>query len=514
MEAQPTMPSIYRVVQAHAETTSYEKLALLTEEDGARTYGQLWESGGRLGWSLHHKLRMEIGSRLSIWLQQTPQWIEAALGLSAAGVSRVAANPQWTDTEYEFILRHSGSQAVLTDAEHVERALRLQRSVPTIRYVISVGETTAGTIPFESLVDDAPNTFPDGLPDVPGSAEGSLNYTSGTTTGRPKAVEVNEARLTAGVDYREMWGLNPSDRCITVSPFFHGNGINGGVFGALSHGASVVFPRRFSARRFWALVDRYRPTYLVTLSAIMNILLSLPKTALERDNTLRVLIVLGSAANAEEIEDRYQRPLIDWYGLTEGAAGVYTPLAIPKKRGSAGVRFPGSTMAVLREDASVAPPGEVGEVAFRADSSSFAGYLADPEATAAVLHDGWIWTGDLGYFDDDGYFFFIDRRKDIVRRGGENISSVEVETALLTHPAVQEAAVVAKRDPVLGEQVAAFIVPKPGHDVPSVEGLSGFLLGTIAAFKHPEWVFRIDSLPRTGTNKVEKFRLRQTAEAG
>jgi acyl-coenzyme A synthetase/AMP-(fatty) acid ligase len=507
------MPSIYETVRAYAENTCPDKLALLSEEDGTRTYAELRERGGKIGWSLHHRLGLTGGSRLSVWLAQTPQWIETALGASAAGVSLVAANPQWTDSEYQFILNHSRTKVIVTDAEHADRALRLKESVSTLEQVVVVGNGEKGSVPFEALLDEAPATFLDGLPDVPATSEGSLNYTSGTTTGRPKAVEFKQVHMPAGVDYHTMWGLNANDRCITVSPFFHGNGLYGGVFGALGYGASVVFPRRFSARRFWGLVDTYRPTYMVTLAAIMNILFSLAPTAVERDNSFRVLVVLGSAANADELEERYGVPIIDWYGLTEGGAGVYTPLDRPKKKGSAGVLMPGSTMTIRREDGSAAGPNEVGEVAFPAESSSFGGYVDDPEATAAVLHDGYVWTGDLGYFDHDGYFFFMDRKKDIVRRGGENISSVEVETALLTHPAVAEAAVVGKRHPVLGEQIAAFVVPTEGFDVPSVDEMQTFLKGHVADFKAPEWMYPIEVLPRTGTKKVEKFRLREIANS-
>jgi acyl-CoA synthetase (AMP-forming)/AMP-acid ligase II len=506
------MATIYEVVSAHAQVQP-DKLALLTEEDGTRTFGELAERAGRLAWSLHSTVGTEPGARMSIWLPQTPEWIESALAASAAGVSLVAANPRWTDAEYTYILGHSRTRTILTDTEHAERALALRDAIPGLDTVIVTDGDVPGTIPFADLVSDSPDTFRTQLPDVGDLAEGSLNYTSGTTTGRPKAVMFRQVHMPGNIDFRDMWGLAPTDRCITVSPFFHGNGLYGGVFGALGHGASVVFPRRFSASRFWHLVDKYRPTYFVTLSAIMNILLSLEPDAVERDNTLRVLVVLGSAANAEEIEARYQRPLMDWYGLTEGGAGVYTPLDLPKKKGSAGIRFPGSTMTVLRDDLTEADPGEIGEVAFRADSALFQGYVDDPEATAAVLHDGWVWTGDLGYFDADGYFFFTDRKKDIVRRGGENISSVEVETVLLAHPTVAEAAVVAQPHPVLGEELAAFVVPAEGA-TPAPADLVAWCKKHLADFKAPEHYYAIDALPRTGTNKIEKFRLRNLIATG
>jgi acyl-CoA synthetase (AMP-forming)/AMP-acid ligase II len=315
-----------------------------------------------------------------------------------------------------------------------------------------------------------------------------------------------------GVDYTEMFGLQQSDRNIVVTPFFHGNGY-GGVTSALAYGASVVFPRRFSASRFWSLVDTYRPTWMMTLVPIVNILLGQPPGLHERTHAFRVLIVLGAAGGAATIEERFGAPVIDWYGMTEAGLGTYTRLNEPRKPGSAGRPFEGSTMAILAEDGTEAPPGTVGEVVFRLEGLGFAGYLNDEEATSAALDDRYFHTGDLGYFDEDGYFFFVDRKKDIVRRGGENISSVEVEAAMRSHPHVADAAVIAKPDPVLGERVVAFAVPAEGHPSPDAEDIKAHVGKQLAHFKVPEDIYFVGELPRTPTGKVEKFRLRQQVPA-
>ncbi len=314
--------------------------------------------------------------------------------------------------------------------------------------------------------------------------------------------------MTTGISYEEMFGLNPSDRSIFVTPLFHGNGM-GGAMSALSRGASTVFPRKFSAHRFWDLVDRYRPTYLFTLAPLVNILMSLPPSARERDHNLRVLIVLGAAANAEAIEARYNAPVIDWYGMTEAGTGTYTRLGEERRPGSAGRVFEGSEMRILNDEGAEVPVGDVGEVAFRASALGFAGYLEDPEATEASLREDWFLTGDLGRVDTEGYFYFVDRKKDIVRRGGENISSIEVEAVLRTHDGVADVAVVGRADAVLGERVSAFIVAAQPGSPPTLDELRSHGRGTLAEFKLPEEIILIASLPRTGSGKVEKFRLRQ-----
>jgi acyl-CoA synthetase (AMP-forming)/AMP-acid ligase II len=350
------------------------------------------------------------------------------------------------------------------------------------------------------------------LPAVAESVPASLLYTSGTTTGRPKAVPFTSEMLATMVDYTEMFGVSPRDRCIFVTPLFHGNA-NGAWMSALLYGASAVFPRRFSARAFWPLVDTYRPTYLFTLSPIVNILMSLPPSPIERSSSLRLFIALGAAAGAPAIEARYGVPIIDWYGMTEAGTGTYTRLGDERRPGSAGRPFPGSSMRILRPDGREADIGEVGEVAFRLDGIGFTGYVEDPEATAAAIKGDWFMTGDLGRFDADGFFYFVDRQKDIVRRGGENISTIEVETVLRGHPQVADVAVIGAADDVMGERIVAVVVPVQRDDPPELIALRNAAAAQLASFKLPDEIMIVDELPRTATGKVEKFRLRERLRA-
>ena len=294
-----------------------------------------------------------------------------------------------------------------------------------------------------------------------------------------------------------MFGLNDRDRGIAITPFFHGNGMSN-VRLALGVGASCIFPRTFSARRFWGLVDRYRPTYMITLAAVMNIVMSLPPSTLDRSHSFRVLVVLGSGPNMAAIEERYGTPVIDWYGMTEAGMGTYTRLGEPRPPGSAGRPFPGTDMRIFRDDGTEAEIGEIGEVVFNTDVTGFRGYLNDEEATRSVLTGKWFHTGDMGYFDKDGYFFFADRKKDIVRRGGENISSLEVESVIQTHPAVAAVAIVAKPDPVLGERLVAFIQPQEGQPAPTVEELYAFLRRETRPFQDPRGRLRGRDAPSNG----------------
>jgi len=502
------MPTLYDVVLDFSHTWP-DKLAVLTEQDGHRTYRELAVNGGALAHQFRTRFGLGLGDRACIWMQNRPEHIECQLGIQASGLAVVPANPEWSDAELGFVLNHSQCRLVFVEAERAERAMALAASAELIEAVVSVDEAVDGALLLADLIGEAPPGAGLDLLPVDGFVEGSVLYTSGTTTGRPKAVSASPELFSRGaIPFEEMFGLTHTDRSLVVTPLFHGNAM-GGVISALSRGASVVMPRRFSASRFWPLVDLYRPTYFLTLVPIINILMARPPGPHERSHSLRVMIPLGCAPIIEQIEERYGVPCMDWYGMTEAGSGTYTRLDEPRRPGSVGKPFEGSVLQILLPDGSEAPVGETGEICFLRSNIGFKGYIEDAEATEAALSGEWFHTGDLGYVDEDGYLFFVDRQKDIVRRGGENLSTIEVEAALRTHPSVGDLAVVARPDAVLGETVAAFIVVADGCELPSEDDLRAHTEGVLAPYKVPTTIEAVDELPRTGNGKVEKFRLRQ-----
>ena len=512
------MSGIYDIIRPHADA-SPDRIALISDAEGARTYGDVIAGAARFGYAAQYRLALEVGDRVCIWLTNRFDWFDAYIGASAVGVATVQANPAWSDKEMQFVLRHSRSRALICEPTHVERACRLAGQLPDLEHVIVVGDDAVPASngpgrPFErvalhsfaALLADAPADAQDQLRETPDLFVAGLMYTSGTTTGRPKAVAHNSDVQGRQVDYAEMFGIDPADRIMFVTPLFHANAM-GAWQCALGYGASAVFQRKFSATNFWSVVDRYRPSVLFTLAPIVNILMGRPAAPIERSNRFRVMIVLGSGPNAPAIEQRFGAPLIDWYGMTEAGSGTYTRLGDERRPGSAGRRFPGSTMRVMRDDGSEAAPEEVGEVWFRLEGIHFGGYIDDDEANEAAVRDGWFLTGDLGYFDADGYFFFVDRKKDIVRRGGVNISSIKVETVLRAHASVTDVAIVAMPDDMLGERIVAFVVCAAG-ETPTLEMLRSFAEDDLAHYKLPDALVIVDDLPRTASGKVEKFRLR------
>jgi acyl-coenzyme A synthetase/AMP-(fatty) acid ligase len=260
------------------------------------------------------------------------------------------------------------------------------------------------------------------------------------------------------------------------------------------------------------MVDRYRPTFMFTLMPIVNILMAQPASAAERHNSLEKILALGIAPYADAVEARFGARAFDWYGGTEMGGCVCTPLDEPRRPGATGKVLPGRSLFILDENMQQCPPGVVGQVAVLHEEVGFGGYAGDPDATNAVISGPYFLTGDLAYLDEDGWFFFVDRLKDLVRRGGENLSSIEVEAVLREHPAIEEVAVLPRPDPVLGERVTALIVVAPGHEAPDVKTLRGFAGKQLAAFKIPDLIIPIDVMPRTGTGKVRKGELRKVIE--
>jgi crotonobetaine/carnitine-CoA ligase len=332
-------------------------------------------------------------------------------------------------------------------------------------------------------------------------------YTSGTT-GNPKGVLARHAAQREVPDpFIEVLGIGQDDVVLAVTPLFHGNAF-GAVHTAMRAGATAVFPREFHGSQFWPLVHESGATVVFTLGTILAMLLAREPSDLERKSRLRIILGLGSAPIRERIIERFGvADVPECYGSTDAGVVTVTPPGEPPRAGSAGKAAPGVEIRILDDAGRPLPAGSVGEIAVRRPPP-LPEYFRDPELTRAAYRGEYFLTGDLGRLDADGWLFFVDRKKDFIRRGGENVSSQWVEKALREHPHVIEAAVIGVPHPVLGQEVKAYVVASQPVDAAE---LAAFARTRLASFEVPaHWEFR-ESLPKTPTQRIEKYKLREQA---
>ncbi|MFF4136505.1 class I adenylate-forming enzyme family protein [Streptomyces mirabilis] len=405
-------------------------------------------------------------------------------------VRRSPVNPALTEGEVRYQLGDAGATGVVT-AEPSPRVGWL-----TVAELDAAHEDTA-----------APGTDADAL--------ALLIYTSGST-GRPKGVMLDHANLAAMAGMMiETARLSEADHSLLILPLFHVNGIVVGVLSPLLAGGRVTVAGRFRAETFFDLVGAVRPTCFSAVPAIYSMLAELPDRIRPDTSSVR-FAACGAApmppALIERFERRYGIPILEGYGLSEATcASTTNPLDGPRKPGTVGLPFPGQQVAVMDPQGRILPTGATGEVVVRGPNV-MRGYLGRPEETARALVDGWLHTGDAGRLDEDGYLVLVDRIKDLIVRGGENIYPKEVETVLGDHPDVLEAAVVGAADPRLGEVPVAFVALRPGASADAA-ALLDHCRARLARFKAPTEINFVDRLPRNPVGKTDKPALRARTTA-
>ncbi|HEY8513899.1 MAG TPA: class I adenylate-forming enzyme family protein [Candidatus Binatia bacterium] len=457
-----------------------------------------------------HALRalgVEKGDRVTLALGNSIEWLVAAFGALKAGGILNPVNPQLGTRELSYVIGHAEPRVLLTAAGATGNVTSPETKLPATTRLASFGEV-AGAERFDTLLDASSD---DEVPVRLESGDGStLLYTSGTT-GNPKGVLFTHDR-TGGSSEFFVSGmrLGADDVILAVGPLFHGNAWSGAAT-AQQAGCTFAFPRAFSASEFWPLAHATGATAFFTLGTILAILLAQEPSELERTSKIRVVLGLGSAPIRDRVKERFRIPhVIECFGSTDAGVVTLEPLDAAPRPGSAGPPVPGVKLHILDDDGRELGPRQTGEIAVESPYR-MACYFRDEEQTRRALRGDWFLSGDLGYLDEDGWLYFVDRKRDVIRRGGENISSVLVEKVLREHPQVAEVAVVGVHHPVLGQEVKAFIVPR--GEV-STDDLRAFAAARLAKFQVPtQWEFR-DSLPKTPTQRVEKYKLRGEAPGG
>ncbi len=474
------------------------------------TYAGLDRRAARAAAGLR-RLGMGRGDIVAVLLYNCPEFLEVMFAVSRIGAIFMPVNWRLAGEEVAYIATHAGTRLVVSEPELASLAEAVRSRSPETRFV-SVGDAPAGWTPFAALRDagDAPP-----IEAVEGDDVHRLMYTSGTTA-RPKGVTITYANLYwKNIAHVVEFGLTGADKGLACGPLYHVGALDLTTTTILYAGGTVEIHRKFEAERVLDAFERHGISNVWLAPAMVNQLLAHP--SLEgRDLSGVRLIIDGGEKMPLSLIERLLRVFpnawfADAYGLTETVSGdtFLDKRKSVEKIGSVGKPCLHVEVAIWDENDRPVPAGTLGEIVLRGPKI-FTGYWKDPEATAAAFRDGWFHTGDIGYLDAEGFLYIVDRKKDIIISGGENIASPEVERVLYEHPAVLEAAVVGRPDLRWGEVPVAFVVLREGLKA-GAEELQEFCRTRLAKFKVPRDVLFVWSLPRNPSGKVLKRVLREEA---
>ena len=353
----------------------------------------------------------------------------------------------------------------------------------------------------------------DGLPNVEIGEDDDaiIIYTSGTT-GKPKGCLLTHGNVIANARQISEWlHFTDNDRLLTIMPLFHMNAVSVTTMSALYAGGSTVISPKFSASQFWQIISDYQVTSFGSVATMLSILLNTyPDGVPNGLKTAQLRFAMcGSAPVPAEVmkkfEETFNCPVVEGYGLSESTCrSTFNPPDERRRPGSCGLPI-GNEMKVFDDNDGEVADGELGEIVLRGENI-LKGYYKNPEATADAFRNGWFHTGDVGYRDQDGYFFIVDRKSDMIIRGGENIYPREIDEVLYQHPAVAAAATIGIPDQLYGEEVAAFVVLKDGQWV-SEDELIAYCTERLADYKCPKSIRIVKDIPKGPTGKLLKREL-------
>ncbi|HVP31681.1 MAG TPA: long-chain-fatty-acid--CoA ligase [Myxococcota bacterium] len=495
--------------------------AKLAVVDGAKrfSYGEYAARVNRLSNALlAHGVRK--GDRVCMLSPNSHYFLESFYGTSQIGAVLVPLNYRLVAADHEYILDHAGVTVVLVDPEHLHLVEGIRDRLGAVRHWVSTqdgGGAPAGFTSFDDFVGDASADEPPPV-ELDENDLVSINYTSGTTA-RPKGVMLTHRNCVLNAyNLIAHLGVRHDDVELWTLPMFHCNGW-GGVYATTGVAGTHVVLRAIDGAEIWRLIEREGVTFACMAPAVLRTVLDYPDRTRHVVRTRPRFAVAGApppSAFIERLETELGWEFMQLYGLTETSPLITISrpdfATDPRdwgRRARAGVPGLGVEIVLRGDDGRPVPKDgrTVGEVCARSNVV-FAGYWRQPEATADAIRDGWFHTGDLGVWDASGSIQLVDRKKDVIISGGENISSPEVEDALFQHPAVLECAVIGVPHEKWGETPKALVVLRPGASA-SPEALIAFCRERLAHFKCPTSLELVPELPRTATGKLQKFKLRE-----
>ena len=471
-------------------------------------------------------LGLQAGERVAVQLCTCPEFMMCLFGLAKIGAVMVPMNEQYLVEEAAFVLDKTGATCALIEPKFLELycAVRAQgdylpkgillartddarvEGVEAARAALAGGD--AALADFPALRARAAAELCEVRP-LSADDPAEIIFTSGTTS-RPKGVVLTHANILFSGLYGD-WEvtLTRDDRLLTTMPACHSNFQLAALMPVLTAGATLIVVEKYSASRFWSQIREFKATVTQCVAMMLRTLMLQPESPDDRSHALREMLYFLPVSDAEKeaFEHRFGVRLMNTYGSTESIGWVLTdPPTGPRRWPSVGRVGLGYQARIVREDGTEAARGEVGEIQVLGvrGRTVMQGYWGDEEATARTFTaDGWLKTGDKGYVDADGWFFFVDRKANMIKRAGENISTTEIENVLVDHPRIAEAAVIGVPDPIRDQAVKAFVLPRAG-EVVTPEEVVVYCEEHLAGFKVPSFVEIVQDFPRTCSMKIEK----------
>jgi long-chain acyl-CoA synthetase len=474
-------------------------------DDFEVSYGQLDEASGRVAGLLSEK-GVTRGDRVGIMLPNVPYFAMCYYGVLRSGCVVVPMNVLLKRREVEFYLKDPGAKLLFawTDFEEPARAGAEDAGAECV--IVKPGE-------FEKLLGEYEPEHE--VVDCDPDDTAVILYTSGTT-GTPKGAELTHGNLTRNAEIsRDLYDLDADAVTLGALPLFHSFGQTCGLNATIGGGGTLTLIPRFDPAKALEIIQRDRVNIFEGVPTMYSAMLHLSERDKFDTSTLEICASGGSAMPVEVLkgfEDTFGCKVLEGYGLSETSpVASFNHRDRERKPGSIGTPIEGVEMKVVDDDGNEVPQGEVGEIVIRGHNV-MKGYWNRDDATRETIIDGWFHTGDMATVDEDGYFFIVDRKKDMIIRGGYNVYPREIEEVLYEHPAVREAAVIGVPDDKMGEEVGAAVALKDGESVGEDE-LRSFVKEQVAAYKYPRKIWFVDELPKGPTGKILKREVEPPADA-
>lgn len=493
----------------HRALIDSDKPFLLSIEDGRElSYGSFNSEVNRSA-NLFADIGVQKGDVVSIMVSNRPEFLFAYYGAMKLGAIAGPVNPDLKSPEIEYILRNSEAKIFIIESSNLHKYRAIESELPELDQVVVV-DGDDDFLHFQKETARMPSSITPQEVESKDIAE--IIYTSGTT-GHPKGCLLTHGNfLTIARSIVEWHGFDRNLRLLCFLPLFHIEAQVVSLLLSLYCGGSVALARRFSSSRFWHSVAKYKVTVASVVPTIITILLNVERPpGLDFSSFSRVIC---SAAPLpvnvmQQWEERYKVPIVEGYGLSETTCyATFNPLIMNKRKpGSAGLALDCNEIAIMDDGLNILGTNQHGEVVVRG-ANVFVGYHRNPLATDEAFKGGWFHTGDIGYVDDDGFLFIVDRKKDMINRGGQKIFPREVDEVLYSHPSVKDACALGIPDEKYGEEVVAFIELRDGSSV-SQQEIIQFCLESLADYKVPKEILFLHEMPRGPSGKLLRRLLRE-----